>query len=112
PTGHVSSSCSKRLVIGVMVNNLERDRMKAFQVAAQLGFHHVHTSGLPEKWLTGSERADYVASARASGVEIGTMFIAFDGQSYANREAIARTVGLANPATREHRCQVALAYID
>jgi sugar phosphate isomerase/epimerase len=102
----------KRHEIGVMVNNLERDRLKAFRVAAELGFHHVHTSGLPENWLTGPQRAQYVASARASAVEIGTMFIAFDGQSYADRDTIARTVGLANPATRAHRCQVAQAYIE
>src|SRR5712692_5391748 len=102
----------KRHEIGVMVNNLERDRLKALRVAAELGFRHVHTSGLPEKWLTGPERAEYIASARASGVEIGTMFIGFDGQSYADRASIARTVGLANPATREQRCQTALAYIN
>src|SRR6266849_6999878 len=95
-----------------MVNNLERDRLKAFRLAAQLGFQHIHTSGLPEKWLTGPERDDYVTAARASGVEIGTMFIGFDGQSYADWATIARTVGLVHPAMREHRCKVALAYID
>src|SRR5438874_10626105 len=82
--------------IGVMLNNLERDRLKAFGVAAALGFRHVHTSGLPEHWLAGPERASYVAAARASGVEIGTMFIGFDGQSYQDRATIARTVGLVD----------------
>jgi L-ribulose-5-phosphate 3-epimerase len=106
------SSPSKSLPIGVMVNNLERDRLKAFRVAAERGFQHIHTSGLPEKWLCGPERDEYIASARASGVTIDTMFVAFDGQSYADFETIANTVGLANPATREHRCEVALKYID
>jgi sugar phosphate isomerase/epimerase len=106
------SRCASGLEIGVMVNNLERDRLKAFRLAAELGFQHVHTSGLPEKWLCGPEREAYIASARASGVIIDTMFVAFDGQSYANIQKIANTVGLANPATREHRCQIALRYID
>src|SRR5439155_12175985 len=38
--------------------------------------------------------------------------VAFDGQSYTDLATIARTVGLTNPATRQHRCQVAVAYVD
>jgi sugar phosphate isomerase/epimerase len=98
------------LEIGVMVNNLERDRLKAFRVAADLGFRRIHTNGLQEKWLTGPERDEYIAAARAGGLTIDTMFVAFAGQSYADLPTIRRTVGLTNPATREHRCMVALAY--
>src|SRR5579871_3026731 len=103
---------SSRWEIGVMVNNLDSDRLRAFHTAAGLGFHYVHTGALPEAWLTGPERDAYVASWRASRVVIGTMFIGFDGQNYANRATIAQTVGLTNPETREHRCRAALAYID
>jgi sugar phosphate isomerase/epimerase len=91
---------------------LERDRLKAFAVATKLGFRHLHTSSLQERWLTGPERAEYIAAARASGLVIDTMFVGFDDQSYADLPTIARTVGLTNPATREHRCQIALAYVD
>ena len=70
--------------VGVMLNNLECDRIKAFRVAAELGFRVVHTSALPERWLTGPERAEYVTAARASGLTIHTMFVGFDGQSYAD----------------------------
>jgi sugar phosphate isomerase/epimerase len=96
--------------IGVMVNNLERNRLKAFAVAAERGFRYIHTNALWESWLTGPERAAYVAAARASGLTIGTMFVGFDGQSYVDFPTIARTVGLVNPASRVHRCQVACAY--
>jgi sugar phosphate isomerase/epimerase len=100
------------LEIGVMVNNLEPDRLRAFEVAARHGFRYVHTSALPEKWLTGPERANYMAAARSSAVTIGTMFVGFDGQSYVDLPTIRRTVGLVNPATGEPRTGVALAYCD
>jgi sugar phosphate isomerase/epimerase len=100
------------LEIGVMLNNLERDRLKAFRVAATCGFRVVHTSALPEGWLTGSERARYVAAARDSGLAIHTMFVGFDGQTYADLPAIRRTVGLVIPELREHRTRVALLYCD
>jgi sugar phosphate isomerase/epimerase len=102
----------KTYEIGVMVNNLEPDRLRAFAAAAAHGFRVVHTSALREAWLTGPERAAYVAAARASGVKIATMFVGFDGQSYADRDSIARTVGLVIPALREHRCRLALLYSD
>ncbi len=103
---------SSRWEIGVMANNLDSDRLRAFHIAAALGFHHVHASALPETWLAGPERDAYIDSWRASGVVVGTMFIGFDGQNYANRSTIAQTVGLTNPQNRERRCQTALAYID
>jgi len=81
-------------------------------VAAQLGFHYVHTSGLPEKWLTGSERAELCRVGLASGVEIGTMFIAFDGQSYADWATIARTVGWSIRQPENTAAKSALAYIN
>jgi sugar phosphate isomerase/epimerase len=99
--------------IGVMLNNLEPDRFKAFDAAAAAGFRVVHTSTLPEPWLDGPERARYVAAARRSGVRVATMFVGFDGQSYADVPTIARTVGfLAVPALRERRRAVATAYSD
>src|SRR5262249_53554625 len=111
-TGTEPGRPSHGLEVGVMLNNLERDRLGAFAVAAKLGFHPVHTGSLPEQWLRGPERAAYVAAARASGLVIDTMFVGFDGQSYADLPTIVRTVGLTNPATRAHRLQVALAYVD
>jgi sugar phosphate isomerase/epimerase len=99
--------------IGVMLNNLERDRLLAFALAARHGFDVVHTSALPEAWLHGPEREQYVTAARQSGVQVATMFVGFDGQSYADLLAIARTVGyLAVPELREHRREVATAYSD
>lgn len=98
--------------IGVMLNNLERDRLKAFRVAADLGFRQVHTSALPESWLSGPQCEAYLAAARASGLTIATMFVGFDGQSYADLPAIRRTVGLVIPELREYRCRIALQYSD
>jgi sugar phosphate isomerase/epimerase len=96
--------------IGVMLNNLEPNRLAAFAVAARLGFQLVHTSSLPESWLEGDSRHRYVAAARESGLTIDTMFVGFDGQSYADLPAIKRTVGLVIPELREHRHQIALKY--
>jgi sugar phosphate isomerase/epimerase len=100
------------LEVGVMLNNLERDRIAAFRVAAEQGFRVVHTSALPEAWLTGPERGRYVAAARESGLSIHTMFAGFDGQSYADLPSIRRTVGLVLPQFRDHRIRVALLYAD
>lgn len=96
--------------IGVMLNNLERDRLRAFDVAARLGFRVVHTNALPEKWLTGPEREQYKTAARQSGLTIASMFVGFDGQSYADIPSIRRTVGLVIPELRQHRSQVAKLY--
>jgi sugar phosphate isomerase/epimerase len=98
--------------IGVMLNNLEPDRLRAFRVAADLGFQVVHTSAIPERWLTGPERSQYIAAAQDSGLIIDTMFAGFDGQSYRDIPSIRRTVGLVLPELREHRTRVALAYCD
>src|SRR5690349_21724115 len=99
--------------IGVMVSNLDMDRFRALEVAAQLGFRWAHTGALPENWLSGPQRSAYVAAARASGLNIASMFVGFDGQSYADLPAIARTVGLlAVPELREHRRGIALQYSD
>jgi sugar phosphate isomerase/epimerase len=100
------------LEVGVMLNNLERDRLRAFRMAAGEGFRVVHTSALLEGWLTGPERAGYVAAARTSGLTIHTMFVGFDGQTYADLPSIRRTVGLIQPDLREHRCLVAQLYAD
>jgi sugar phosphate isomerase/epimerase len=100
------------LEVGVMLNNLERDRLRAFRVAAEQGFRVVHTSALPERWLTGPERAEYIAAAQGSELRIHTMFVGFDGQSYADLASIRRTVGLVLPESREHRCRVARLYSD
>ena len=95
-----------------MLNNLERDRIQAWSVPATLGFHVVHASGLPEAWLTGSgqEIETYLQAARASGLRIHTLFIGFDGQSFADPRIAARTVGLADPSNRGHRVAIALKY--
>src|SRR5262249_41657996 len=96
----------------VMLNSLERDRLRAFAVAAGHGFRYVHTSSLPEAWLTGPERQQYIAVTRASGLVVATMFIGFDGQSYADLPAIARTVGLVIPQLRAHRYTIAQKYSE
>ncbi len=95
-----------------MAHNLERDRRRALHIAAEHGFRHVHTGALPESWLSGPERSAYVDAVRSSGVMITTMFVGFDGQSYADRVAIAQTVGLTNPLFREHRLAIAILYSE
>ncbi|MCI0459779.1 MAG: sugar phosphate isomerase/epimerase [Gemmataceae bacterium] len=100
------------LEIGVMLNNLEPDRLQAFAVARRFGFRTVHANAIPEKWLTGPERATYVAAARSSGLNIATLFVGYDEQSYQDIPTIARTVGLAVPALRSHRLAVTLACSD
>lgn len=97
---------------GVMVNNLESDRLRAFAVARQLGFDIVHTSALPEDWLTGPKRQAYIDAVRASGVTVAAMFVGFDGQSYADIPTIRRTVGLAIRDLRTHRLDVTRRYIE
>ncbi len=98
--------------IGVMLNNLERNRLGAFAIAVRHGFRIVHTNALPEGMLLDLERGQYVAAARASGLTIASMFIGFDGQDFSDIATIARTVGLANSEQRADRCRIALAYSE
>jgi sugar phosphate isomerase/epimerase len=100
------------LEIGVMLNNLEPDRLQAFAVARRFGFRTVHANAIPESWLTGPERSAYVAAARSSGLNVATLFVGYDGQSYQDIPTIARTVGLAVPELRSHRLAVTLACCD
>jgi sugar phosphate isomerase/epimerase len=100
------------LEIGVMINNLERDRLKAFRVAREHGFESGQTSPVPEAWFDGPELQTYINTARRSGLEITAMFVGFDGQSYADIPTIERTVGLVNPAFQEHRKRVVFKYCE
>src|SRR5262249_22261429 len=119
--GHNDPRRPAMSAIGVMLNNLERDRHRAWEVVAGLGFPVVHTNALPEACLPegpwprppgpDSDLGRYVAAARASGLRVQAMFVGFDGQSYADPASAARTVGLAVPALRAHRLQVAQAYV-
>jgi sugar phosphate isomerase/epimerase len=111
-THHSPLTTMQTYEIGAMANNLERDRLRAFAAAAAHGFRVVHTSALREAWLTGPERAAYVTAARSGGIRVATMFVGFDGQSYADRDSIARTVGLVVPELRDRRCRLALLYSD
>jgi sugar phosphate isomerase/epimerase len=108
----VRGDAADMLDIGVMLNNLEPDRLKAFAVAKAHGFQVVHTNALLEAWLSGPQRSHYIAAARQSGIRIDTMFVGFDGQSYVDWQSIAQTVGLIIPQLREHRCRIACLYSD
>jgi sugar phosphate isomerase/epimerase len=99
--------------IGVMLNNLEPDRLKAFAVAVAEGFQVVHANAVHESLLTGPDRDKYIAAARDSGLTVASVFVGFDGQSYADFDSVAKTVGiLAIPELREHRIQIAHLYSD
>jgi sugar phosphate isomerase/epimerase len=120
--------------IGAMLNNLERDRIRAWEVARELAFRVVHTSALPEAWLPAlaspgrqplvldesdkpgahavGSPALYLQAARASGLSVHSMFVGFDGQSYTDLASAARTVGLAVPELRAQRLAIALLYPD
>lgn len=98
--------------VGVMLNNLERDRLRAFAVARALGFTVVHANALPEAMLDGAGRAAYIAAAKDSGLTIATLFVGFDGQDYSSIRSITATVGLVQPTLRPHRLAVAHRYSD
>jgi sugar phosphate isomerase/epimerase len=98
--------------IGVMLNSLDRDRLRAFDLARSLGFEVVHANALPEAWLQGPARDAYIRTASASGLTIATLFVGFDGQDYSSMRSIAATVGLVQPELRPHRLAVARRYID
>jgi sugar phosphate isomerase/epimerase len=98
--------------VGVMLNNLERDRLRAFAVARALGFTLVHANALPEAMLDGPGRTAYIHAARESGLTIPTIFVGFDGQDYSSLRSIAATVGLVQPELRPHRLAVARRYSD
>jgi L-ribulose-5-phosphate 3-epimerase len=98
--------------VGVMLNNLERDRLRAFAVARALGFTVAHANALPEAMLDGAGRAAYVQAARDSALTIATLFVGFDGQDYSSIASIAATVGLVQRTLRPHRLAVAQRYID
>ncbi len=98
--------------VGVMLANLERDRLRAFDVARSLGFAVIHANAIPEAWLDGPARTAYVAAAHRSGLSIATQFIGFDGQDYSSVRSAVATVGFVPTGLRSHRLAVAHRYSD
>ncbi|MGF1578676.1 MAG: sugar phosphate isomerase/epimerase family protein [Gemmataceae bacterium] len=85
--------------------------MKAFQVAKAAGFDVIHANTVHESWLSGPERNLYIQEAQKNRLAIDTMFVGFDGQSYADIHSVEKTVGiLPLRDKREHRVNHVLEY--
>jgi len=90
------------LTIGVFLVFGENDLWK-LERARALGFTSAQMVRWPTGYFTGQEREDFKRALKQSGLQVTTVFCAYEGESYESREAVKRTIGLVPRETRAVR---------
>lgn len=88
------------------------DPIAGLERVKALGFPTCQLSCVGGRFLTNNTDDELRDAMKRTGVEVTTLFLGFDGESYADIPTIQRTVGLIPDAMREERIQVALAMSD
>lgn len=69
------------------------DPLLALQAVKALGFDTVQVSRLPDRFYTPEGAAEFAGFLRATGIRADSVVAVFAGESYADRDAVVRTVG-------------------
>ena len=69
------------------------DPLRALQAVKALGLDTVQVSKLPDRYYTPEGAAEFAGLLRATGVRADSVVAVFAGESYADRDAVVRTVG-------------------
>jgi len=99
------------LAVGVMMSvGWTVDQLKQIE---NLGFTNAQIASPPEAVLADAgKRQNLINSIQSLGIAITTVFVGFDGESYADIPTVRETVGYLNPNTRESRIQKTRAISD
>lgn len=73
------------------------------EIVRELGIHTVHLHTPHKNSRTPENAAAFASKLREYAIEITTLFLGFEGDSYASIAETAETVGLVPPATRNAR---------
>jgi sugar phosphate isomerase/epimerase len=69
------------------------DPLRALQAAKSLGVDTIQVSKLPDRFYTPQGAAEFAGMLRATGIRADSVVAVFAGESYADRDAVVRTVG-------------------
>jgi sugar phosphate isomerase/epimerase len=88
------------------------DPIAGLERVQSLGFPTCQLSCVGGRFLTSKTDDALREAMQRTGVEVTTLFLGFDGESYADIPTIQRTVGLIPDDVREERIRVALEMSD
>jgi len=88
------------------------DPIASLERVQSLGFPTCQLSCAGGRFLTNHTDDELRAAMARTAVEVTTLFLGFDGESYADIPTVERTVGLIPEAQRAARVQIALAMSD
>ena len=88
--------------IGLMLN-VGQDPVANIRKVTSLGLKLIQMGSPGDDWLVEPKRGELQKMIADAGLEVFTVFVGFEGESYADVPTVKRTVGYADPATREAR---------
>ncbi len=92
------------LEVGVFLVFGEDDLWK-LERAKGLGFKSAQIVRWPTGYFVGKEREDFKQALKNSGIELTTVFCAYEGESYESMEAVRETIGLVPAKLRPQRIE-------
>ena len=92
--------------IGVFLSSMAiPDPLKSIEKARELGLEVVQTGALPDEFYETQGKEKLLRCLRDNGIDASAVCAVYEGESYADMEAVAKTVGLTNPETLPERMQ-------
>jgi len=88
------------------------DPRKALEAVKSLGLGRVQVSRLPDRFYTPEGAREFEGLLKETGLVADAVVVVFDGESYADQDAVLRTVGLRPAAMRPGRTDYAKRCID
>jgi len=71
----------------------QNDPLPALQAVKSLGLDTVQVSRLPDRFYTPEGAVEFAGMLRSTGIRADSVVAVFDGESYADRDTVVRTVG-------------------
>jgi sugar phosphate isomerase/epimerase len=90
----------------------QEDPQKALLAVKSLGLERVQVSRLPDRFYTAEGASEFAHLLKAAAGRADAVVVVFDGESYADRDSVMRTVGLRPAALRPARLAYARRCID
>jgi sugar phosphate isomerase/epimerase len=101
---------AQEMPLGVVVGG--RDPLRALEIASSLGFPTCQLYAPPAPQRTPDTARLIREEAQRIEIKITSVICAFPNEDYSSTSAVARTVGLAPPATRDARFREILSIAD
>ena len=101
----------ERMPIGVMLGVGENPEERLSKVK-EMGIPTVQMGCPPQQWWSGENLQRLKKAIAGSGITVTTVFLGFQGESYADIPTVRKTVGLVPRETRAQRLETAYKIVD